>query len=503
MAWTIASLIALIASLALLSQMFFGTIWHWDFLTATCLVIISQPLQGTLYLGQFNCFLLLFLTIACFAQRRGAAWSAGAFVALATYLKLFPGLFFVALLLKRDYKPFTAGLVWLVALGLLGVLVLGVSNHIDYVLKAAPSVSHHVAFWHNHSLPGFWRKLFNPGRPNITPLWRSSALEWIALAGSWSVVILLLWQAARTERHDPGGLATFSLTMVAIVLMAPVTWNHYFLMLLLPIAWLHSRIPSFSWTRLCFLFCVVLLCITPGKVLRWTLFRGGSNTHFDAFDTATVISIQLYGGSKAKIQAVAMEMSPASSAAVRAYLPEAKIVFDRFPAIKRFNEKLTALRRALYLRGDRRDGQADPQGDSVAAAEVRGEPRRRQDGRKEEVGGGVVAEPAAGGGLYYLKEELRQFWEQSSKELATAFLDGGIKCAAASGIKILKGLAKTLAAHRSGLLNDYNVKITSGPMEGTNNKIKTMKRQAYGYRDKEFFKLKILAIHESKCELVG
>jgi transposase len=45
--------------------------------------------------------------------------------------------------------------------------------------------------------------------------------------------------------------------------------------------------------------------------------------------------------------------------------------------------------------------------------------------------------------------------------------------------------------------------ITSGPMEGTNNKIKTMKRQAYGFRDREFFKLKILAIHESQYKLIG
>jgi transposase len=49
----------------------------------------------------------------------------------------------------------------------------------------------------------------------------------------------------------------------------------------------------------------------------------------------------------------------------------------------------------------------------------------------------------------------------------------------------------------------YDVPITSGPMEGTNNKIQTMKRQAYGFRDQEFFKLKILAIHETRYELVG
>ncbi|MBV8609196.1 MAG: transposase, partial [Singulisphaera sp.] len=80
---------------------------------------------------------------------------------------------------------------------------------------------------------------------------------------------------------------------------------------------------------------------------------------------------------------------------------------------------------------------------------------------------------------------------------------GWIKRAGASGIKMLQQMAATLAAHRSGLLAYYDVPITSGPMEGTNNKIKTMKRQAYGFRDKEFFKLKILAIHESKYELIG
>jgi hypothetical protein len=45
--------------------------------------------------------------------------------------------------------------------------------------------------------------------------------------------------------------------------------------------------------------------------------------------------------------------------------------------------------------------------------------------------------------------------------------------------------------------------ISSGPMEGTNDKIRTMKRQAYGFRDIAFFKLKIPAIHETKYALVG
>ena len=85
---------------------------------------------------------------------------------------------------------------------------------------------------------------------------------------------------------------------------------------------------------------------------------------------------------------------------------------------------------------------------------------------------------------YYLKEDLRRFWEQPGKRFATTFLDGWIRRAEASGIKMLQQMAKTLAAHRSGLLAYYDVMITSGPMEGTNNKIKTMNGRplAFGFR---------------------
>src|SRR5512142_675065 len=104
---------------------------------------------------------------------------------------------------------------------------------------------------------------------------------------------------------------------------------------------------------------------------------------------------------------------------------------------------------------------------------------------------------------YYMKEDLRQFWEQPGKRFATAFLNDWLKRAEVSGIEMLQQMAQTLAAHRSGLLAYYDVPITSGPLEGTNNKIKTMKRRAYGFRDREFFKLKILAIHETRYEMVG
>jgi transposase len=204
--------------------------------------------------------------------------------------------------------------------------------------------------------------------------------------------------------------------------------------------------------------------------------------------------------SGAKIDAVAMDMSAAYRGAVSTYLPKAKIVFDRFHVVKLFNEKLSDLRRSLYHQADDEQKKVLKGSRWLLLKNPENLDAEKDEAKRLEEAL-ALNKPLAT--AYYLKDELRQFWEQPGKRFATAFLDGWIRRAEASGVKILRQMAKTLSAHRDGLLAYYDAMITSGPMEGTNNKIKTMKRQAYGFRDHEFFKLKILAIHETKYALVG
>src|SRR5271166_714261 len=205
--------------------------------------------------------------------------------------------------------------------------------------------------------------------------------------------------------------------------------------------------------------------------------------------------------SGAKIEAVAMDMSVAYRGAVSTHLPKAKIVFDHFHVIKLFNDKLSELRRELYREAT--DGMHKDVLKGIRWLLLKNsenlDAKKDEKQRLEEAL--ALNKPLAT--VYYMKEDLRRFWEQPGKQFATLFLDGWIRRAEASGIRMLQQMAKTLAAHRSGLLAYYDVMITSGKMEGTNNKIKTMKRQAYRFRDLEFFKLKILAIHETKYALVG
>lgn len=104
---------------------------------------------------------------------------------------------------------------------------------------------------------------------------------------------------------------------------------------------------------------------------------------------------------------------------------------------------------------------------------------------------------------YYLKEELKLIWQQKNKEDSQKVFGQWVAKAMASGINLLQKFVRSLLAHRNGIFNWYDFKISTGPLEGFNNKIKVMKRQGYGYRDKDFFKLKIYALHKSKYALTG
>ncbi|MBS0626924.1 MAG: transposase, partial [Verrucomicrobia bacterium] len=71
------------------------------------------------------------------------------------------------------------------------------------------------------------------------------------------------------------------------------------------------------------------------------------------------------------------------------------------------------------------------------------------------------------------------------------------------GIAPLVKAAQTFLKHGKGLLNYFLHKIDNGKAEGINNKIKVLKRQAYGFRDIEYFTLKLYNLHKQTHELVG
>ena len=128
---------------------------------------------------------------------------------------------------------------------------------------------------------------------------------------------------------------------------------------------------------------------------------------------------------KAKIQAVAIDMSPAYISAVHENLPKATLVFDHFHIVKLFNEKLSDLRRKLYHQLNEKEDKKLLKGtrwlllknpDNLNAD--RDEPKRLKEALE-------LNEPLAA--AYYLKEELRQLWSFATKQEAEVFFDGWLK----------------------------------------------------------------------------
>lgn len=253
----------------------------------------------------------------------------------------------------------------------------------------------------------------------------------------------------------------------------------------------HLAIDEIS-VRKGFVFLTIVLDLVSGAVVFVGKGKGGKSLK--------PFWKRLHG-SRAKIQAVATDMSSAYYKAVRENLPKAAHVFDRFHITKLMNDKLTQLRRELHREAEDGPGKLALKNSRwlLVKNPHRLDPDRNESQRLEQ----ALALNRPLSIAYYLKEDLRQIWEQANKREAGKFFNDWCARARASGIKVLIVMANTLSTHREGILAWYDHPISTGPLEGTNNKIKTLKRQAYGFRDLEYFGLKIQAIHLAKFALVG
>jgi len=201
---------------------------------------------------------------------------------------------------------------------------------------------------------------------------------------------------------------------------------------------------------------------------------------------------------KAKIRAVATDMSAAYWSAVLEHLPNAALVFDKFHVIKLMNERLDDLRRQmvreaegpmkLRIKGTRFLLLRNPE--NLKTEQIPKLDRALQ-----------LNEPLLLG--WYLKEELRELWNQPSRQDMETFMKDWCQKAEQSGIGQLLKMSKTLRLHASGILAYARHPITSGKLEGINNKIKTLTKRSYGFHDENFFVLKLLSLHHSKYKLLG
>lgn len=195
--------------------------------------------------------------------------------------------------------------------------------------------------------------------------------------------------------------------------------------------------------------------------------------------------------------AVAMDMSGPYESAVREVLPKVDIVFDHYHVMALCSKAIDEIRRE------------QSRCNAVGLKVLKGQrflllKNFENLGTTEKSSLEALLEVNRPLSIAHtMKEQLRWFWFKSSPQEGARYLGWWIIEAIESQINELAKVARTLLGHFEGLLTYFKHRLTNAKTEGINNKIKTLKRQAYGYRDMEYFKLRLYHLHKQETSLVG
>jgi len=204
---------------------------------------------------------------------------------------------------------------------------------------------------------------------------------------------------------------------------------------------------------------------------------------------------------RAKLEAIAVDMSEAFANAIREYWPgEVAVVHDHYHIVSNMNEVIDRVRRDEQNRIEG-EGKKLIKGSRYLLLRAREKLVELPD--KQARLDALLAVNETLHKVYLLKEDLRLFWSQESKKEAEQFIETWLCEAKAMDNRHLTRFANTVESHLDTILAWYDHPITTGPLEGLNNKIKVLKRTAYGYRDLEFFGLRLQFIHESTLQLTA
>lgn len=190
---------------------------------------------------------------------------------------------------------------------------------------------------------------------------------------------------------------------------------------------------------------------------------------------------------RAAVGVVSIDMWEGYAAVARAKVPQAAIVVDRFHVMKNLQEKIQDARRA-----------AQRQLPKETREELKGLRwllvRNYVDLSEEERGKlkrAFEIWPELGT-LHGLKEEFRDFYERKNRQTAIEALQEWIQKVQQTGHKALLKFVQTVGGWRNEILNYFEERITNGFVEGVNNKIKLIKRRAFGFRNFDNFRYRIL-----------
>jgi transposase len=203
-------------------------------------------------------------------------------------------------------------------------------------------------------------------------------------------------------------------------------------------------------------------------------------------------------GRCAKLKAIAMDMNPGYVEEAKARCPGAERVFDLFHVVAKYGHEVVDRVRVDAANAVRHD--------KPARKLIKGSRwlllKNAENIGKEEDRVKLSELLKANRPLmkaYVLKDDLKRLWDYRHVGYATRAWRSWFGRAVASGVEPIKRFARKLKEHLPGILSHCRYPLNTSVLEGINNKIKVIKRMAYGFRDDDYFFLKIRSAFPGKA----
>lgn len=198
---------------------------------------------------------------------------------------------------------------------------------------------------------------------------------------------------------------------------------------------------------------------------------------------------QELGEHAGSIKAVAMDQNSAFDLEVKMHCPQAEVVYDLFHVVARYGREVidrVRVDQANALREDK-PARSAVKRSRWLLLKNRSNLSEKQEAKLSELM--EANQPLAT--VYVLKEQLKELWRCSSAWAAFKLWRQWWSSCQESALKPLLDFARKLLPYLRGILASAKYPLNTSVLEGMNNKIKVIKRMAYGYRDTEYFFLKI------------
>lgn len=245
------------------------------FLNFSCFTLFWHPVLYCLGLGQSSMIIAACLVGGWFCLRSEKEYIAGFFFAIATLMKLFPGLVLLYLLMRKNWRAFFAT-VFFIVLGIsVTVLAVGLDDMWTYPnIIMGKFLNNFSNLINNHSINGLISRVFGERsgwtEPLIQlPLQISSLL--IILTNSVILIYTILKMRVIAVKKELADYA-FGLTIVTMLLLSPITWGHMFPVLILPLGlllrdYIHEPLSR----RLRLLLVILFLLSLPDLIIARAL----------------------------------------------------------------------------------------------------------------------------------------------------------------------------------------------------------------------------------------